>query len=146
MLWLDTSRVLDLTICIQASSFILHYDIFHFDIISSLFPASHITTCDIHSLSFLSSLPTRHYPCFTFSGVFSHVIAWRIVTFFPSLHPMGSGSQILVWEIVLLVRIHVTSICWEGLIIWVCIFMGGHSLLIRVCAKCIYIYIYKSKR
>ena len=123
-----------LNIRIQASSLTLHCDIFHFDIISSLFPASHITTYDIHSLSFLSSLLTRHYPCFTFSGV-SHVTTWRIVTFFPFVHPMGSGLKISIWEIVLLVRIHVTSICGEGSIIWVCIFMGGHSLLIKLCAK-----------
>ena len=49
---------------IQASFLTLHYDIFLFDIILSLFPTSQITTCDIHSLSFLSSLLTRHYPRF----------------------------------------------------------------------------------
>ena len=70
MLWLDKSWLLD--------------------------PSSHITTCDIRSLSFLSSLLTRHYPCFTLSGGFSHVTSWRIVTFFPSVHPMGSGSEISV--------------------------------------------------
>ena len=34
---------------IQASSLTLHCDIFHFDIISSLFLASHITTCKRYS-------------------------------------------------------------------------------------------------
>ena len=111
---------------IQASSFTFHCDIFHFDIISSLFPTSHVTTCDIRSLSFLSSWLTRHYPCFTLSGGFSRVTAWRIVTFFPSIHPMGSGSEILFWEVVLLARIHIILVCEESLIIWVCIFMGGH--------------------
>ena len=47
------------------------------------FMISHITTCDIHSLSFLSSLITQHYPCFTLSGGFSQVTTWRIVTSFP---------------------------------------------------------------
>ena len=81
---------------IQASSLTPHCDIFHFDIISSLFPASHITTCDIRSLSFLLSLFTRHYPCFTLSGGFLHIIAWRIVAFFPPIHPMGNGLKISV--------------------------------------------------
>ena len=120
---------------LQASSFTLHCDIFHFDIISSFFPASHITTCDIHSLSFLSSLLTWHYPCFTLSSDFSHITAWKIVTFFLPIHPMVSGSEISVWEVILLMRIHVISVCGQSLIIWVCIFMGGHSLLIKVCAK-----------
>ena len=66
---------------------------------------------------FLSLLLTRPYPCFTLSGGFSHVTAWRIVTFFPIIHPMGSGSEMLFWEVVLLVRIHVTFVCGEGLII-----------------------------
>ena len=125
---------------IQVLSLNFHCDIFYFDIISSLFSVSHITICDIRSLYFLSSLFTRHYHCFTLSGGFSHVIAWKIVTFFPPVHPMGNGSEISVWEIVLLVIIHVTSVCGKGLIIWVYIFIGGHSLLIRVCAT-IYIYI-----
>ena len=106
---------------ILASFLTLHCDVFLFDIISSLFPASHIPTCDIHSLYFLSSLLTRHYPCFTFNGGFSHVTVWRIVTFFPLIHLMGNGSEILVWEVVLLARIHVTSVHGASLIIWLCI-------------------------
>ena len=135
MLWLDTSWVPNLTYIFRPhfSLFIVIFSTwtsFH-----HYFPISHITTCDIHSLSFFSSLFTRHYPCFTLSGVFSHVTTWRIVTSFPLVHPMGSGSEILFWEVVLLVRIHVTFVCGEGLIICVCIFMWGHSLLIRVCTK-----------
>ena len=120
---------------VQASFLTFHCDIFLFDIISSLFPTSHITTCDIRSLSFLSSLLTRHYPCFTLSGVFHTSLHGGLSHFFSPVHNMGSGSKISVWEVVLLVRIHVTSICGEGLIIWVCIFIGGHSLLIKVYAK-----------
>ena len=103
---------------ILASFLTLHCDVLLFDIISSLFLTSHITTCDIRSLSFLSSLLTRHYPCFTLSGGFSRVTAWRIVTFFLPVHPMGNGSEISVWEVVLLVRIHVTSVHGESLFIW----------------------------
>ena len=44
----------------------------------------HISPIGIfRSLSFLSSLLTRHYPYFTLSVGFSRVIAWRIVTFSP---------------------------------------------------------------
>ena len=106
---------------VQASFLTFHCDIFLFGIFSSLFSSSHIITCDIHYLSFLSSLLTRHYPCFTLSGGFSRVTAWRIVTFFPSFHPMGSGSEILFWEVVLSVRIHVASVHGESLFIWLCI-------------------------
>ena len=121
---------------IRASFFTLHCDIFHLDIISSLFFLYHIPPLVIFVLClFLSSLITRHYPCFTLGGGLSHVTAWRIVTSFPIIHPRGSGSEMLFWEVVLLMRIHVTFVCGEGLIIWVCIFMGVHSLLIRVCAK-----------
>ena len=34
---------------------------------------------------------------------------------------MSSGSEILFWEVVLLVRIHVTSVHGESLFIWLCI-------------------------
>ena len=44
----------------------------------------------------VSSLITQRYPCFTLSGGFSHVTAWRIVTFFPPIHPMGSGLEISI--------------------------------------------------
>ena len=120
---------------IQASFLTLHCDIFLFDIISSLFPASDITTCDIRSLSFLSSLLTWLYPYFTLSGGFSHISGMEDCHILSPVHPMGNGSKILFWEVVLLVRIHVTFVCGEGLIICVCIFMWGHSLLIRESAK-----------
>ena len=58
---------------------------------SSLSPTSHITTCYIHHFSFLSSLLTRHYPCFTLSGIFLHITASRSVTSFP---------QFTSWEVV----------------------------------------------
>ena len=135
MLWLDVSWVLDLT-DIQASSHTLHCDIFHFDIISSLFPASHITTCDICSLSFpflidYSTLSLFHIEWWFFT---SHCMEDCHILSYHS-PPMDSGSEMLFWEVVLLVSIHVTSVCGKGLIIWVCIFIWGHSLLIKVCAK-----------
>ena len=85
------------------------------------FSTSHITTYYTHLLSFSSLLLTWHYPCFTLSGGFSRVTTWRIVTFFPPVHPMGNGSEISVWEVALLVRIHVTSVHGECLFIWLCI-------------------------
>ena len=122
-------------ILVRASFFTLHCDIFHLGIISSLFFLYHISPLVIFVL------------CFFFHYCLLDIIRvspW-VVVFHTSLHgglscssPVrlkGSGSEMLFWEVVLLVRIHVTFVCGEGLIIWVCIFMGVHSLLIRVCAK-----------
>ena len=38
---------------------------------------SHITTWDIHSISFPSSLSTWHYPCFTLISGFPHIATWK---------------------------------------------------------------------
>ena len=134
MFWLDTSWVLDLTYIFKShpSLFIVIFSTLTSS--SSLSPTSHPHLL-YSSFFFLLSLLTRHYPCFTLSGGFSRVTIWGIITLFPLIHPMGSGSEISVWEVVLLVRIHVASVCGECLIIWVYIFIGDHSLLIRVCSK-----------
>ena len=98
------------------------------------FPISHITTCDIRSLYFLSSLLTRHYPCFTLSGGFSHVTAWRIVTFFPRL-PYEQWSRDLILRGCLVRNDSCYISTWGVFIRLAMYFMGDHSLLIRVCAK-----------
>ena len=120
---------------IRVSFLTLHCDIFHLVIISSLF--SDITYHHLRYSSF----------------VFSHIIAYSTLSLFHlewwfltrhcmegchilSYHsPHGQWFRDLIWEVVLLVRIHVTSVHGESLFIWVCIFMGDHSLLIRVCTK-----------
>ena len=120
MLWLDMSWVLDLTYIFKPhiSLFIVIFSTltsFH-----HYFSTSHITTYYTHLLFFLHhylldtilvSLEwwffTHHY----MEG--SHIL--------PPVHLMGGGSEILFWEVVLLVRIHVTSVHGESLFIWLCI-------------------------
>ena len=106
---------------IQASFFTLHCDIFHLDIISSLFS-------DI----------TYHHLWYSFSD-FSFIIAYSTLSLFhfewlfltrhcmedchvlPLIRLISSGSKILFWEVVLLGRIHVASVHEESLFIWLCI-------------------------
>ena len=98
------------------SSLTLHSSLWYFPLghhFITIFLISYITTCDIRSLSFLSSLVTQHYPCFSLNDGFSHATAWRIVTFLPR-SPYGQWSRDLIWEVVLLVRIHVTSVHGES--------------------------------
>ena len=106
---------------IQASSFTLHCDIFLLVIISSLFS-------DI----------TYHHLWYSFS-VFSFIIVYSSLSLFhlewwfltrhcmedchvlPLVRLMSNGSEVLFWEVVLLVRIRVTSVHGESLFIWLCI-------------------------
>ena len=106
---------------IRISFLTLHCDIFHLVIISSLF--SDIT---YHHL---------RYSFFVFSHIFAYStlslfhLEWWFLTrhcmedchVFSPIHLMGSGSEISVWEVVLLVKIHVTSVHGESLFIWLCI-------------------------
>ena len=95
-----------LDIHIQTSSLTFHCDIFHFDIISSLF-FSGITYHHLWYSFFVFSLIT------TYSTLSLFHLEWWFFTryymgdchIFPPVHPMGSGSEISVWEVVLLVRI-----------------------------------------
>ena len=83
------------------SSLILHSSLWYFPLghhFITIFLISHIITCDIRFLSFLSLLLTRHYSYFTLSGGFSHVTAWRIVTFFPIVHPPWAVVQRCYFE------------------------------------------------
>ena len=81
---------------IQSSSLTLHCDIFHFDTISLLFLISHITTCDIHPLSFPLSLfiltfSSLHPKCWFSTHHYmedDHIV--------PLVHLMDSGLEILV--------------------------------------------------
>ena len=117
---------MDLILCLS-----LWY--FHFIFIIIFFHITHIT-CDVHPYFISLLLLTWHYLYFTLSGGFQHIIACRVVTSFP-ISPYECSSNILVWDIVLLVRIQVTSIYRESLPIWLCIFIGVCLVLIMVCKK-----------
>ena len=150
MLWLDTLWVLDLADIFR--SYLLFFNAIsphwhhHYK-----FSLHHISTLVMFIFSsFSSSLLTWHYLRFTLSGgfftlprtifaspwvvVFSpyHVKDGYICSLF---HFIGSGSKILVWEVVLSVRILVTLVRGESLSIWLCISIGDCSVLIRVYTK-----------
>ena len=114
-------------------SFVFHYGISTLSSLSFFF-TSHISLVMFIPTSFSLLLLTWHYLYFTLSGGFQHIIACRVVTSFP-ISPYECSSNILVWDIVLLVRIHVTSIHRESLPIWLCIFIEVCFVLIMVCKK-----------
>ena len=126
-------------------SFVFHYGISTLSSLSFFF-TSHISLVMFIPTSFSLLLLTWHYLYFTLSGGFQHIIACRVVISF-LISPYECSSNILVWDIVLLVRIQVTSIYRESLPIWLCIFIGVCLVLIMVCKKkkkkkmhCLYVY------
>ena len=134
MLWLDTSWIPDLTYIFKP-----HLSLFIVIFSTSIafrryFLISHITTCDTRSLSFLSSLLTRHYPCFTLSSGFSHVIALRIVTFFLSF-AFEQWFRNLILRGCLVNENSCYISTWGVFIHLAMYFMGDHSLLIEACSK-----------
>ena len=131
MLWLDTSWVLKLT-GIQASSHMLVI----FSTLTSFhhyFLTSHITTCYIHHLSFPSSLLTRYYQFF-------HLEWWSFTHCYMEDNHLFS-IYFTSWVVVQRSYFEGLSCQWGFMLrqymgrVCDCIFMGGHSLLIRVCAK-----------
>ena len=114
-------------------SFVFHYGISTLSSLSFFFNITHIT-CDVHPYFISLLLLTWHYLYFTLSGGFQHIIACRVVISF-LISPYECSSNILVWDIVLLVRIQVTSIYRESLPIWLCIFIGVCLVLIMVWKK-----------
>ena len=115
MLWLGTSWALDL-IDIFGSYPLSFIKVFLLYLHYHFFFTSHISLVMFIPTSFSLLLLTWHYLYFTLSGGFQHIIAYRVVISFP-ISPYECSSNILVWDIVLLVRIHVTSIHGESLFI-----------------------------
>ena len=134
MLWLDTSWVPDLTYIFRPHSPLFNVIFSTWTSFHHYFSISHITTCDIRSLSFLSSLLTRHYLGFTWGAGFSHVTAWRLVTFLPrSPYEQWFRDLILRGCIVSEDSCYIST--WGVFIHLAMYFIGDYSLLIRVCAK-----------